>query len=107
MTVAKGVMIVSSHPVNGREAEFNDWYSNVHIAEVSEVPGFVSARRFAPANEGGPYIAIYEMESEDLDQTLLDLRAVSESGGMNMSDSLSRDPAPSAIMVVEIARFPK
>lgn len=102
----RGVLIVCTHPVPGREDEFNDWYTNVHIGEVAALPGFVSARRFGPAHADAPYVAIYEMESDDLDKTLADMRAVAASGGMNMSDALSREPAPSALMVTEIARHP-
>lgn len=102
----RGIFFVSTYPVPGREDEFNDWYSNVHISEIASLPGFVGARRFAPADGDGPYVAIYEMESDDLEKTLADMRAVAESGLLKMSDALSRDPAPSAVLFREIARYP-
>ncbi len=31
--------VVHSNPVAGREDEYNDWYSNRHLADVVAVPG--------------------------------------------------------------------
>lgn len=45
--MAKGIMVVQSEPVDpAHEDEFNDWYDNTHIPEITAVPGFVSARRY-------------------------------------------------------------
>lgn len=65
-------MLVLSRPVEGKEAEFNDWYQNVHLKQVVEIPGFVSAQRFKIASnmrgdDAWPYAAIYEIETDDLE----------------------------------------
>ena len=45
----KAVMVVYSRPTDpARDDDYNDWYDNVHLREVCEVPGFVSARRYEP-----------------------------------------------------------
>ena len=65
-------MIVFSNPVAGREAEYNDWYQNVHLKQVLALAGFKSAQRFRLAlnmsqdRAAHPYLAIYEIETDDL-----------------------------------------
>jgi hypothetical protein len=39
-------MYVLNEPEPGREAEYNDWYSNRHAPDVVSIPGFVSAQRY-------------------------------------------------------------
>ena len=31
------ILVVLSSPVEGREDEYNEWYSNVHLREVVEI----------------------------------------------------------------------
>lgn len=75
--MAKHILLVLGNAVDGRDDEFNHWYSGQHLSDVLKVPGIVSAQRFqyvAPAGESveGPhpepahrYIAIYEVDSDD------------------------------------------
>lgn len=75
------ILVVQSDPLEGQHDEFNEWYDAEHLPAVLDVPGFVSARRFraAPSVHGEEpaheYLAIYEIESDDLAQTLADLSA--------------------------------
>ena len=41
----KNLLLVLSNAVEGKEDEFNDWYSNVHLHDGVKVPGFVAAVR--------------------------------------------------------------
>jgi|WetSurMetagenome_2_1015567.scaffolds.fasta_scaffold149190_4 hypothetical protein len=53
-----------------REAEFNDWYNNIHIPDVLETKGFVRSIRYEllePAPDKGRYVAVHEIETDDLD----------------------------------------
>src|SRR5678815_3844677 len=43
---ATHLQIALSDPVEGREAEFNDWYTGRHLPDVLAVPGFVGGQRF-------------------------------------------------------------
>ncbi len=94
------VLMVLSNPVPGREAEYNDWYDNVHLGEVLALPGFVAAQRFARAGEpvAGElehrYLAIYEIEGDDPKPALEALRKGARS--MNMSDALEAGRAVAA-----------
>jgi hypothetical protein len=56
-----------------REAEFNKWYDTVHLPDILETPGFVRAVRYEntnPAEGQGKFIAMYEIETDDLASTL-------------------------------------
>ena len=67
------VLMVLTRPVAGREAEYNDWYTNTHLADVLKVPGFKSAQRFTLAKAGDAdwdYLAIYEYKSEEPERTM-------------------------------------
>lgn len=80
--MARGVLLVISEPVSeAKEAEYNDWYDNVHLKEVLGLAGFTAARRFQMSqqqlvSQGGhegvtskfphKYVAVYEVEADDL-----------------------------------------
>lgn len=91
-------MLVLSQPKPGRDAEYNDWYQNRHLAQVVAIPGIRSARRFrlersltdAPA---APYAAIYEIETDDIDAVLKELRARAGGPALFVSDALANASA--------------
>lgn len=72
----KTIFLVMTNPVEGKEKEYNDWYSNIHAKEVVAIKGFKSAQRFrltkAQQFEEQPfkYMAIYEVENEDVEGTI-------------------------------------
>lgn len=39
-------MLVFSQPFEGREAEFDEWYTGRHLADICALPGFATAQRF-------------------------------------------------------------
>lgn len=91
--MAKGIMYVESQPSSpDREQEYNTWYDEVHLPELLRIDGIVSARRLRPVDGKGPYVAIYEIEGDDL-QAVLD-NMIANSGQLHMSDALQLDPAP-------------
>lgn len=47
------------------EDEFNDWYTNEHVAERVDLPGFRSAYRFQAIDAAPKYFAYYETEGLD------------------------------------------
>jgi len=89
--------VVLSNPVPGREDEYNDWYTNQHLGDVTAVPGFVGAQRFRLVDadaEGAPqqrYMAIYSMETDDPEATITQLTQLVETGQMDMSEAFSMD----------------
>ncbi|CAN5789084.1 hypothetical protein BH09PSE5_BH09PSE5_38550 [soil metagenome] len=56
-----------------RVPEYHDWYNGMHIPDILITPGFVSARRYRiPAFQDGrgEYLALYEIESDDIAETM-------------------------------------
>lgn len=100
--MARGIFHVESYPVSPEmAAEYNTWYNEVHLAEIVSIEGFRSARRLAPVDGVGPYVALYEMEGDDLEEVLGRMMSVANDGGFIMSDALQLDPAP-AIRLLEV-----
>lgn len=102
--MTKGIMIVESEPSDpSREAEYNEWYREVHAPELCALPGFVGVRRYRRRNDvGGPpageerhrYVAIYELEADDLAVPLAALQARAEEQAAPVSDVLQLGPPP-------------
>jgi hypothetical protein len=91
--MAKGVILVESRPSSpDREQEYNTWYDEVHIPELLALDGIVAARRLRPVDGDGPYVALSEIEGEDL-QAILD-NMFANAGQLHMSDALQLDPRP-------------
>src|SRR5204862_229926 len=67
------INMVESNPDPSREPAFNEWYDNTHVPDILQTPGFVRARRFLNKEfrDGrGEFLAIYEIETDDLEQTM-------------------------------------
>jgi hypothetical protein len=79
----------------GMEAEYNEWYDNVHLPQVLAMPGVISAQRFdllTPESASAfpvthRYLAVYEFEG-DADKIMLSMREASASGEMAMHEGL-------------------
>jgi hypothetical protein len=91
--MAKGIIYVETRPSSpDREQEYNTWYDEVHIPELVALDGFVSARRLRPVDGDGPYVALYEIEGDDLQAILDNMNA--NARHLHMSDALQLDPRP-------------
>jgi len=93
-------LVVLTNAVSGRDADFNDWYDNVHVRDVTAVPGFVSAKRFIatsaqPSDEPVKwrYLALYTIQTDDLAGALQEMNARAGTEAMVMSDSLDVEGA--------------
>jgi hypothetical protein len=94
--MAKYTLLVLTNPVEGREDSFNDWYTNTHIKDVVNVPGIVAAQRFklagaqlAPAPHPWGYLALYDVETDNLEHTVKALQERIGTSAMVMSDAMS------------------
>lgn len=81
--MAKYKMVALTNPQPGQDDAFNDWYQNVHLPEVVSRKGMVSAQRFkvaAPllAPMAYNYLAVYDIETDDLGAFLQDMGASSK-----------------------------
>lgn len=72
--MASWFLVIESNCTDpGREQEFNEWYDNVHIPDILETRCFIKAARYELPNppEGkGKYLAVYEIDSDDLDRDM-------------------------------------
>lgn len=90
------VFVVFTGPVEGREDEYNDWYTNQHLQDVLRVPGIVSAERLEvvdmePGRSLLPrYLALYEVETDDVANIPAAIAAAQASGEMPSSEALDR-----------------
>jgi hypothetical protein len=74
----RGVYVVLSNCADPeRVDEFRTWYSATHIPDLLATPGFVRARLFESreVTDDPQFVAVYDLESDDLDQTVAAWRA--------------------------------
>ena len=65
--MAKGILYVETHALPDEAEAYHKWYDETHLAETIEnIPGIVSARRYSPLKEGDPFVAIYDIEADDV-----------------------------------------
>ena len=76
--MAKFKVLVLTEATEGKEAEFSDYYENLHLDEVLSTTGLLSAQRFKlAATAGDPppleYLALYDAEAESAASVLQNL----------------------------------
>lgn len=92
----KYTFLALTNPVAGKEAEYNEWYDTHHIPDVVNVPGFISGQRFKLADSqfGGEaskafgYLALYEIETDDIAATIKELKARGGTAEIVPSDAI-------------------
>jgi hypothetical protein len=62
-TKGMGLLMVWADVPADKEAEFNRWYNEEHVAERLAVPGFLGAARYEAVKGGPKHLACYELES--------------------------------------------
>ena len=96
--MGKFLMVVTSGAKEGRDDEYNAWYDNTHIHDICSIPGVKSGRRYdaiaaSPNPQPAPYLAIYEIEADDVNSVMGEMMRRAEAGEMSMSDALNVDQA--------------
>jgi len=95
----KAILVVQANPSTPeREEEFNRWYDESHLPDVLRVDGYRAAQPFrlvegVPLAEGLPlpaqrYLAVYELETDDLEGAAQRLREQVLQGTIAISDTL-------------------
>ncbi len=98
----KGILYVETRPSSPEEAAaYHQWYNETHLQEIVAIDGFVSARRFELLGEDGPFVAIYELDADDLEATRARLNETLKSGSTPVG--VSFDPPPVMRFYQEIA----
>jgi hypothetical protein len=107
----KGLFLVFSNAASPARVEaFNRWYDEVHLREVLSVPGVVAATRYEldedqmmPGEDGfgRRFLAVYEIEAEDLKQVRDAVRATSSQ--RSHSETLELEPLPAMAIFRQIS----
>jgi hypothetical protein len=97
-------LIVMTSPQEGREAEYHDWYQNSHLQQVMALPGFRSGQRYRLSTalteaETFPFLAIYDVETDDIEAVLAEMRRRAGTESLTVSDALA--PKAYAVMYEE------
>ena len=93
------MFLVLTNATEGRDDEFNDWYNNRHLPDVLAVEGFVAAQRYKmaeldpPQTSGHHYMALYEVEAEDLAKANQALMNTAGTDAMVLSEALDMTSA--------------
>ena len=61
-----GLLMVWCDVPADKEAEFNRWYNEEHLAERLAIPGFLAGARYEAVKGGPKHLACYELESVDV-----------------------------------------
>ena len=75
------VNLVENNADPARIAQFNDWYDNLHLPDALGTPGFVRTRRYErhEFRDGrAQFLAVYEIDSANIDETMRVRRAIRE-----------------------------
>jgi len=94
--MAKFVLVVSSSPKPGREAEYAEWYDKVHLPDVCRATGVLNGRRiialeFSPTPPPGAQLSIFDLDVDDPASVMAEIMERTKSGDFGSSDSV--DPA--------------
>jgi hypothetical protein len=89
-------MVIFTNAVEGKDKEYNDWYQNTHLKQIVSIKSFVQAQRFrfhtniipGSANPSR-YMAIYDIETDDINATLGAMNEMAASGRMPLPDSMA------------------
>jgi len=99
--MARFSFVVYSNPAEGREQEYNDWYSNQHLRDLLAIPGVISARRFKlsgtqirNAAQTYQYLAIYDIEADDVSSFIEEMKLRTANGDIARSTAMSGDVLP-------------
>lgn len=109
--MAKGKLIVFNEPKSPEdEAEYNAWYDGDHLPQIlAHVPAITGAQRYRimPGQDlslrGSPrYLAIYDIEADDVMDGLRQLGQATQEGKVVMTDKIRSDPASTYVIYEEI-----
>ena len=104
--MAKYSMVVQSQAVAGRDDDYNEWYDNQHFGDICALPGVTGGRRLehamtAMGEPGLKYLAIYDIETDDIGAVMAEMGRRGAEGQMPISDAL--DGPASVLWVYKVS----
>lgn len=102
--MAKGIMYVETRLSSPELAEeFHRVYDEIHVKELLDMEGFVSARRFEPVGHDGAFVAIYEIEADDFSAVQARLDEARSARALTTPPGVVLDPPPVVRFYLEIS----
>ncbi|RBY85869.1 DUF4286 family protein [Blastococcus sp. TF02A-26] len=98
--MAQGLFIAHSSAVPGREAEYEQWYDEIHVPDVrAAIPSVTAVHRYRRvdlAGGGGAprYVAVYELADADVATAAAQLGAAGAEGRLRMTDAMDVSDNP-------------
>jgi hypothetical protein len=99
-------MLVFANPIPGREAEFNDWYTNTHMGDLVQLQGWMGAQRFRIVTNVQPrpstagyahgYLIIWDLEEADPNAALSRMTAAIAGGKSRLGAAFNYAPGAGA-----------
>jgi hypothetical protein len=92
--MATALLVVLTNPVEGREDEYNEWYTGQHLDDVLTAAGFQAAQRFKFVESKlsrrpvAPYLAIYEVDADQRERAEQLLLETANTDAMPISDAM-------------------
>jgi hypothetical protein len=100
------VMLVFANPIPGKEAEFNDWYTNTHMGDLVQLQGWMGAQRFRIVTNVQPrpsqagythgYLIIWDLEETDANAALGRMTAAITGGKSRLGAAFNYTPGAGA-----------
>ena len=102
--MARATLIAHSSPTSPEQEEaFNDWYTKIHVPQVREaIPSITEVSRYRTVDPTGHnkeirYIAVYEIDIDDVAIAAAQLGAAMQGGTMDMDDAMDLSANPPVI----------
>ena len=85
-------LIALTTPLPGREADYHEWYNNVHLPELVNMFNMDGAQRFQlvaklMGADPNQYLAIYEFEADDPGAMLAKMGEAAQTGKLTPSNA--------------------
>jgi hypothetical protein len=100
------IMLVFANPIPGREAEFNDWYTNTHMGDLVQLQGWMGAQRFRIVTNVQPrpsaagywhgYLIIWDLEETEANAALSRMTAAIAGGKSRLGAAFNYTPGAGA-----------
>lgn len=93
--MSTALLVVLTNPVEGREDEYNRWYSEDHLDDVLSAAGFEAAQRFRFQGSKlsrkpiAQYLALYEVDADRREEAEELLLKTANTEAMPISDAMA------------------
>lgn len=97
--MAKGLMFVETAPASAADADrYHDSY-DAHIRSLLAIEGVVGATRYGVIGDDGSFVAVYEVEGDDLAAVRQRISDAGRAGQTVAVEGIRLDPPPRVLLL--------